>query len=131
MSLPLVIYGTPDEVEVVLLRIRDIIDNRKTNGWPLFQKGEKWLYNTRPDLGHVCPVCRPHDGTVFDGEEVPRSFPYKEMAPPYGEYPAAFPRTHMPDLSKFADTPCHCEMVLQNPAEVMEMRLHEEKLAVI
>jgi len=70
-----------------------------------------------------------HDGVVFDGEEVPRTFPYKYLwiTSPY----ITLPRTHMPDLSKFADTPCRCELHLQNPAEVMEMRLHEEKLAVI
>jgi len=129
VSLPLVVAGTVEEVGDKLTRIWSLIQRRKGVGWPLFQSGEKWLYVTRPDLGHVCPVCMSHDGVVFDGEEVPRTFPYKYLwiTSPY----ITLPRTHMPDLSKFADTPCRCELHLQNPAEVMEMRLHEEKLAVI
>lgn len=127
MRPPLVIEGTLDEVESTLLKIKNIIDNRKTVGWPLFQRGEKWLYITRPDLGSVCPICMSYEGVVFDGEKVPSTFPYKEVVAPY----TVKPRTHMPNLEDFMNEPCHCEMILQNPAEVMEMRMHEEKLAVI
>lgn len=123
----LVVGGTLQEIEDKLLRIKAVIDSRKTTGWPLFQAGERWLYVTSPELGRVCPVCQSHSGEVLDGESVRVAFPYAEMIEKY----VASPRTHMPDLSKFFDEPCHCKLILQNPAEVMEMRLHEEKLAVI
>ena len=130
MSLPLIVAGTVEEVGDKLTRIWALIQRRKGVGWPLFQSGEKWLYVTRPDLGHVCPICEAHGKQgIFDGEEVAKTFEHKELwtTNPY----VAIPRTHMPDPSKFANTLCRCELHLQNPAEVMEMRLHEEKLAVI
>lgn len=129
MSVPLIIEGTPAEVRDKLILIRDIIDNRKVDGWPLFQAGEVWHYIIRPDLGEVCPVCGSYAGATFDGAQIPIIFPYKELwtKMPY----VVLPRTHMPDLSQFAGEPCHCELHLQNPAEAMEKRLHEEKLTVV
>lgn len=128
MSVPLIIEGTLDEVEAKLLMIQDIIDRRKVSGWPLFQQGEKWLYTTRPDLGKVCPVCLPHEGAVYDGAEAKRLFPL-EMTSKY----VASPRVHRTQeaVNLRIVGPCHCDLILQNPAEVMEMRLHEDKMAVI
>ena len=129
MRPPLIIEGTLDEIERTLLAIEDIIDNRKTVGWSLFQRGEKWLYITHPDLGRVCPVCKGYEGLIFDGEMVAGTFPYKEVIALY----TVWPRTHLNQeaINLSIIGPCHCEMILQNPAEVMEMRLHEEKLTVI
>ena len=135
MSAPLVVEGTIDEVETKLLAIQDIIDKRKVAGWSLFQKGEKWLYVTRPDLGEVCPVCDPFHGRELDGEEVTQLFPQRELVSQrslIGEYIAS-PRTHQTQdaINQQIVGPCHCDIVLQNAAEVMEMRLHEDKLTVV
>ncbi len=136
MSAPLVVSGTILEVEAKLLAIQDIIDRRKTQGWPLFQKGERWLYLTRPDLGMVCPVCGPfHGKDDLDGEEVTRLFPQRELVSQRtlaGEYIAS-PRTHTTQdaINRQIEGPCHCDLILQNAAEVMEMRLHEDKLTVV
>lgn len=124
-----VIAGTLERIETVLLRIKSIIDSRKITGYPLFQADEVWLYVVRPDLGAVCPVCESYAGAIFSGDQVSTTFPYKYLwtVNPY----VVLPRTHMPDLSLFGGEPCHCEMYLLNPAEAMEKRLHEEKLSVI
>lgn len=99
------------------------------NGWPIFQDDEEWLYVTRPDLGEVCPVCAAYSGMIFSGSQVPITFPYNQLWDT--ELYIVLPRTHMPDLSLFSNEPCHCELYLQNAAETMERRLHEEKLAVV
>lgn len=135
MSAPLVVEGTILEVEEKLLAIQDIIDRRKVAGWPLFQAGEKWLYVTRPDLGMVCPVCEPFHGSTLDGEEVTQHFPQRELVSQRslaGEYIGS-PRTHQTQdaINRQIVGPCHCDLILQNAAEVVEMRLHEEKLTVV
>ncbi|GAG45625.1 unnamed protein product [marine sediment metagenome] len=98
-------------------------------GWDLFQPDEEWYYVIRPDLGEVCPICEAYAGATITGDLIPLIFPYKELwtTNPY----VVLPRTHMPNLEDFAGEPCHCELHLQNAAETMERRLHEEKLAVI
>jgi len=121
------VVGSIERVRDDLQSIKDVIDYRKTAGWRMFHHTEEWLYLTFPDRGKVCPVCEAHEGMIYSGYEVRTMFPYSI----YGGDNVVYPRTHMPDLSKFADTPCHCELHIQNLAESLEKRLHEEKLEVV
>lgn len=121
------IVGSIERVRDSLLNVKDVIEYRKTVGWELFHHTEEWLYITFPDRGVVCPVCENYEGLVMSGSEVESTFPYNI----YGGSGVVYPRTHMPDLSKFADTPCHCELHIQNLAESLEKRLHEEKREVV
>ncbi len=127
--LSLVISGTLRRVEAKLLAISEVVQYRKVVGWDIFQVDEEWFYVIRPDLGEVCPICESHAGITFRGDQIPFTFPYKELwtTSPY----IVLPRTHMPNLEDFGGEPCHCELHLQNAAETLERRLHEEKLAVI
>ena len=127
--LSLVVRGTARQVEEKLLAISAVVQYRKVAGWDLFQPDEEWYYVIRPDLGEVCPVCEAFAGVTFSGDQIPIVFPHKELwtTSPY----IVLPRTHMPNLDDFGGEPCHCELHLQNAAETMERRLHEEKLAVI
>ena len=122
-----VVVGSIERVRDNLQSIKDVIDYRKTAGWQLFHHTEEWLYLTFPDRGNVCPVCESYEGLILAGTDVESTFPYNI----YGGAGVVYPRTHMPDLSKFADTPCHCELHIQNLAESLEKQLHEEKLEVV
>ena len=123
-----VVVGSIERVRDNLQNIKDVIDYRKTAGWRMFHHTEEWLYLTFPDRGEVCPICEAHGVQgIFSGYEVRTVFPDSI----YGGAGVVYPRTHMPDLSKFADTPCHCELHIQNLAESLEKRLHEEKLEVV
>jgi len=121
------LVGDIDGLYNALFSIKGVIDHHKMVGWAPLHPTEEWLYLTFPDRGRVCPVCEAHEGMIFSGTDVETTFPYNI----YGGNGVIYPRTHMPDLSKFADTPCHCELHIQNLAESLEKRLHEEKWAVL
>ena len=123
----LIVQGTIKEVENKLYHVKELLNSRKMGGYPLLSQYEWWLYETRPDLGNVCPICHMHHGEVFLGNQIKATFPYMEYI---GDH-IIRPRTHLPDLYKFHGVPCHCEMRLLNPAEAFERQLHEEKLGVI
>ena len=121
------LVGSVERVRDSLANIKDVIEYRKSAGWSILHYTEEWLYITFPDRGMVCPVCEGYEGRIFAGDEVAAEFPFHV----YGGEGTIYPHTHEPDLSQFADTPCHCEMHIQNPAESIEKRLHEEKLAAV
>ena len=123
----LIITGSLENISDSLNNIKAVISDRKSMGWELLHPSEQWLYIAYPGKGNVCPLCESHNGRIFSGDEIVAEFPYYEYI---GEL-IILPHTHMPDLSAFRNEPCHCEMHLQNLAESIEERLHEEKLEVI
>jgi len=131
LATTITVRGKLDEVRERLAAISGVINYRKTVGWAILQSDEDWLYVTHPELAvtDVCDVCKSHEGRVFSGDEVLSTFPYYYYSPlaPF----LIYPRTHMPDLSKFANEPCHCEMTWLNALETIERRLHLEKQAAV
>ena len=123
----LTLDGLLDEVSSKLRSVQSVIDQKKTTGYQLSHSSAKWKYFTNPDPGEVCPICLKHDQVIFNGDQVKLSFPYAEYV---GDF-VTRPRTHQPDLSQYADEPCHCDMILLNPAEAFEIQLHDDKEAVL
>lgn len=121
------ITGTIEDTLASLENVKVVIDGRKATGWEVGHISEQWLYVTFPSRGRVCPVCESYGGRIFSGDEIAAEFPFYE----YIGGIIILPHTHMPDLSDFMNEPCHCEMHLQNLAESIEERLHEEKLLVV
>lgn len=121
--------GSIDVLITSMGNIKAVINGRQLTGWSIGHESERWLYVTFPEraVTDVCPVCDELSQRVFSGDELTLMFPYHE----YIGDSIILPRTHMPDLSKFANEPCHCEMHLLNLAESIEQRLHAEKMLVV
>jgi len=125
MTEVLTVSGNLEGVKVRLERIRDIVNRRKAEGYPLWSQYERWQYVTMRDI-NVCPVCEQHDRNIYTGERIKQLFPYAEYVGGY----VAFPQTHKTHeaLSRGIRGECRCQLYMINPAEAFEQQLHREKL---
>lgn len=118
------LFGTLEMLREQALAVSEVVKLRDSEGWPVFQADEMWLYETEMD-DRVCPACEAYGvQRMFRGDSVPVVFPYYEFVTPF----VVKPHTHMPDLSLFHWVECRCLMFWQNPLECLERRLHDEKL---
>lgn len=120
------IRGSLDEVQLKLVYIKEVINYRKTGGWGLFQSDESWRWETQRDT-HVCPRCAVLEGAAIAGDVIPRDYPDYEMlgVPSAGAYTAGVvihPHLHLH---------CRCRLYLDNVAEILEARLHREKIYAV
>ena len=126
----LLIQGSLEEIQRQVLAVAAVVDNRKSTGWPALQADEMWRYIVHPELGTVCPKCSTYSGQEFNGKQIPIEFPYYTYNPSTNIH-LIRPRTHQPDLSQYFYEECHCDLIWENAAKVLEKRLHAEKEAVL
>jgi len=117
----LVVSGTMQEIVSRLNLIMECVKNREATGWPALMGDESWTYTTAKDE-RVCPVCGAMDDLTFQGDTIPEKFPFYEMV----SDTEILPNVHMmyPSLKGA----CRCNFEWRDAAEVLEARLHEEKL---
>jgi len=114
-----------------MLRIKTVIDSRKTEGWPPFQNDEIWEYSSQSD-GRTCPTCESFALTVeFNGEELPIMFPdLVQREPP--TYTLVRPAVHVtyPELiwsnDPDAEGGCRCRIRWVDVENTLAARLAEE-----
>ncbi len=111
--------GTLEQIRERLLQAQDILQLRATEGYPLLQPDEEWVYDTAKDE-RVCPVCSPHDRRVFRGDEIPGAFPSFEMIG-VGEIA---PRVHLDN--PWLQGECRCGLSLLDAKEIITERLFQE-----
>lgn len=127
----IVLRGTLETLWSDSLNISEVLRRRVSEGWPVFQSDEIWLYFTHPEKsrkGKVCPTCEDYSGDEFKGDKIPSEFPCAVFVNPR----FIKPRVHERDgLENFFYEPCHCTLEWQNSAECVENRLHAEKLEAV
>ena len=123
MTDELYLVGTLEELYPILTNILRVIENRAALGYRLLLDSiEAWEYKTRDD-GRVCPICKPMHDWIFSGDIVRDNFPNLEFL----GRGIIFPDTHR-GTEITAD--CRCELIFLNAAQVIEERLHREKMMV-
>jgi len=127
------ITGTIQEIAEKLRAVSQVIEEKKTTGYPLWNRAENWRYDSSGD-SRVCPICSQHDGNIYSGDVVKSMFPNVYYL---GSH-EAHPRTHdnpgfLSYIQRRIGAPhgCGCKLVLLNPAEAFEVQLHEDKRAVV
>lgn len=119
------VKGTLDEIREKLLTITAVIAYRKAFGWPLFQNDEEWQYDSEKD-DRVCYLCREFEAArIFRGGQIPILFPDYEVV----EWYLIRPRVHITHPEMKGE--CRCILTLSYPLEMIEQRLHSEKMANI
>ena len=68
-----VIFGTLDEVQEKLLRVKAVLEDIAQNGFKRFQGDEEWVYHTVEY--DECPKCMPHNSASFRGDDLQYKFP--------------------------------------------------------
>ena len=125
----LVVDGTISEVLSKLTNINDVIDDKRSSGYPLFHSSENWRYVTADD-DRVCRICGPLNGDVFAGDDVMTEFPSAIYLGDYVTHPKTHDNPNFPDdIERRRDDPegCGCRLHLLNPAEAFEEQLHRDK----
>lgn len=105
--------------------ISEIVKYRGSEGWPILQADERWLYETEKD-DRVCQICENFGKSrIFRGDSIPIIFPDYKML----NWNIIHPHVHIthPEM----EGECRCVMTWQNPAECLEERLHDEKIMAV
>ncbi len=119
----ILLVGTLEQIRDRLLLAQTILQTRATEGYPLLQSDEEWVYDTAKD-DNVCPVCAPHDRRVFRGDEIASTFPSSEITFAGAEGAEIRPRVHIDN--PWLNGVCRCTLTLLDVDEIITERLYQE-----
>ena len=124
VSADLVVNGTMQEIVGKLNLLVEVCKNREATGYPALMGDESWTFTTAKDE-RVCPVCGAMDDLVFQGDAIPEKFPFYEFV----SDTEILPNVHRmyPSLKGV----CRCNLEWRDAAEVLESRLHDEKIMAV
>lgn len=122
--------GSLKEVRKQAHEILIVTENRKSEGFALFQADEEWIFRSEGDA-RVCSICRGHENdNPWRGNEIPHFFP-RRILEGIGVDLVVRPNVHETPGFTFLKSICRCTMRMVDMGETFERRLHEEKLSVI
>lgn len=128
--------GTLEWLQLRLVWLDQVIRERMTGGWPLFQSDEVWIYSDAGDE-KVCPICRGFaSDNPWSGDEIKHFFPKYEIISTRsgGVYETPIiiaPHVHAMSAYDYLKEECRCRITLHDSAEMLEARLHMDKVEVL
>lgn len=128
--------GTLEWLQLRLVWIHQVIRERMTGGWPLFQDDEVWVFKTEED-DFVCPFCLHFESqNPWSGSEILHFFPEYEIISTRSGGVYETPIILAPHIHKMLEyfdeeSECRCRITMHDSAEMLEARLHMDKLEVL